>query len=165
MDSRLFKTLEGFEESKITIVEWETPLLVRLAYPLVTRTDFIYLASDEQIQLANNIAVASGLRLTKDDEFPKLCLTEQAQQGTRYTYGNPESRFILAPPSWPALNKTSCLSSHQLMSRFPALFGQCLCLRFAPPTYASSCKRAWSAGFQSSQTQICRVSLLTVCLT
>ncbi|KAE9568615.1 hypothetical protein CGCF415_v008754 [Colletotrichum fructicola] len=95
MDSRLFKTLERFEESKVTIVERETPLRIRLAYPLVTRTDPIYLVPDDQIQLANNIAVASGLHLTEDDDFPKLCLTEHAKQGTGYAYGNPESRFIL----------------------------------------------------------------------
>ncbi|KAF0321229.1 hypothetical protein GQ607_011634 [Colletotrichum asianum] len=61
--------------------------------------DLIYLVPDDQIQLANNIAAASGLRLTGDDDFPKLCLTEHAKQGTRYAYGNPESQFILAPLS------------------------------------------------------------------
>ncbi|KAF4826736.1 hypothetical protein CGCTS75_v008741 [Colletotrichum tropicale] len=105
VDFRLSKTLQGLEESKISIVEWEKPLLIHSAYPLVTRTDLIYLVPDDQIQLANNIAVASGLRLTKDYDFPKLCLTEHAKQGTRHAYGNPESRFILALLSWTGIER------------------------------------------------------------
>ncbi|KAI8169087.1 hypothetical protein K4K54_009714 [Colletotrichum sp. SAR 10_86] len=112
MDSRLFKTLKRFEESKITIVEWETPILIRLAYPLVTRTDPIYLVPDDQIQLANNIAVASGLHLTKDDDFPKLCLAEHAKQGIAMPTVTQKVDSSSQRSPGPALNETSCLSSH-----------------------------------------------------
>ncbi|KAK2739293.1 hypothetical protein CKAH01_07243 [Colletotrichum kahawae] len=105
MDSRVFITLESFENSYITIVEWETPLLNRLAHPLVADGDLAYLVPDDQIQLANNIAVVSGLRLAKDDDFRRRCLTQYVNQGTLYAHGNPKRRFILAPLSWTGIER------------------------------------------------------------
>ncbi|KAH0428506.1 hypothetical protein CcaCcLH18_08968 [Colletotrichum camelliae] len=93
MDSRVFITLESFENSYITIVEWETPLLNGLAHPLVADG------------LANNIAVVSGLRLAKDDDFRRRCLTQYVNQGTLYAHGNPKRRFILAPLSWTGIER------------------------------------------------------------
>jgi hypothetical protein len=36
-DERMLKTLHDFRDSKITLVEWETPLLRRLGYPLAAK--------------------------------------------------------------------------------------------------------------------------------
>jgi hypothetical protein len=36
-DERMLKTLHDFRDSNITLVEWETPLLRRLGYPLASK--------------------------------------------------------------------------------------------------------------------------------
>lgn len=37
-DGRVLNVLRKFNESKITLVEWETPLLQRLGYPLAPQS-------------------------------------------------------------------------------------------------------------------------------
>ncbi|KAK2034104.1 hypothetical protein LX32DRAFT_579614 [Colletotrichum zoysiae] len=105
MDHQVFKTLEGFENSKITIVEWETPLLRRLGYPLASKSDLIFMVPDNQIQDANDIATRNGLKLAGDDELPISYLVEFAKQGFRYVYGEPKSKFILLPLSWSGIEQ------------------------------------------------------------
>ncbi|OHE95861.1 hypothetical protein CORC01_08858 [Colletotrichum orchidophilum] len=100
MDHQVFRTLKGFDKSKITIVEWETPLLSRLGYPLASKSSLLFLVPDDQLQEANDIATASGLKLAEDDDLPLAYLSEFAEQGFRYFYGKPKSRFILLPLSW-----------------------------------------------------------------
>ncbi|KAK2058803.1 hypothetical protein LY76DRAFT_513402 [Colletotrichum caudatum] len=102
---QVLRTLEGFETSKITIVEWETPLLSRLGYPLAPKSYLIFLVPDDQLQEANSIATVSGLKLAKNDDLPLSYLSEFAQQGFRYVYGKPMSRFILVPLSWTGIEK------------------------------------------------------------
>ncbi|EFQ36246.1 hypothetical protein CGRA01v4_14968 [Colletotrichum graminicola] len=104
-DHQVLRTLEGFEASNITIVEWETPLLRRLGYPLAPTSDLIFLVPDHQPQEANNIATVSGLKLAKNDDFPVAYLSEFANQGYRYVYGNPMSRVILVPLSWTGIEE------------------------------------------------------------
>jgi hypothetical protein len=36
-DERMLKTLNDYRDSNITLVEWETPLLQRLGYPLAPK--------------------------------------------------------------------------------------------------------------------------------
>ncbi|KAK1970153.1 hypothetical protein LY78DRAFT_744618 [Colletotrichum sublineola] len=100
MNHQVFKTLEGFGNSKITIVEWGTPLLIRLGYPLTPNPDLIFLVPDNQFQEANDIATRNGLKLTGDDEFPTSYLSEFPKQGCRYAYGEPKSKCVLIPLSW-----------------------------------------------------------------
>ncbi|KAK1597935.1 uncharacterized protein LY79DRAFT_539582 [Colletotrichum navitas] len=104
-DHQLLRTLEGFETSKITIVEWENPLLRRLGYPLSSKPDLIFLVPDDQLEEANNIATVSGLKLAKNDDLPLSYLSEFAKQGFRYVYGKPMSKFILVPLSWTGIEK------------------------------------------------------------
>ncbi|GKT92624.1 hypothetical protein CT0861_01997 [Colletotrichum tofieldiae] len=104
MDHQVSRTLEGFGNSKITVVEWETPLLRRLGYPLASKWDLIFLVPDNQLQEANDIAIASGLKPAQD-EFPIAYLSEFAKQGSRYVYGEPKSRFMLVPLSWTGIEE------------------------------------------------------------
>ncbi|KAF6826208.1 hypothetical protein CMUS01_09544 [Colletotrichum musicola] len=105
MDQQVLRTLKGFGSSKITIVEWETPLLRRLGYPLASNRDFIFLVPDNQLRKANDIATASGLKLAKDDDLPASYVSEVAKQGFRYVYGEPMNRFILVPLSWAGIER------------------------------------------------------------
>ncbi|KAJ0162206.1 hypothetical protein CTA2_4927 [Colletotrichum tanaceti] len=100
LDHQVLRTLEGFGASNITLVEWETPLLSRLGYPLASKRDFIFLVPEDQIQAASSIATANGLKLAQDNDVPSAYLSEFAKQGFRYVYGEPKSRFILLPLSW-----------------------------------------------------------------
>ncbi|KAL2760906.1 hypothetical protein ACRALDRAFT_1053534 [Sodiomyces alcalophilus JCM 7366] len=105
LDDRVIKTLKDLETSNITLVEWEHPLLTRLGYPLVPKSDLIFLVPDEQLEKANDITASSGLQLVGDDDTPPTYLSEHAGRGFRYVYGDPKQRFILVPLSWTGIEK------------------------------------------------------------
>lgn len=65
----------------------------------------IFLVPDEQLGKANEITADNGLQLVGYDDVPPSYLTEHAGQGSRYVYGDPKQRFILAPLSWTGIEK------------------------------------------------------------
>ncbi|CAJ0553224.1 Ff.00g117360.m01.CDS01 [Fusarium sp. VM40] len=99
-DERMLKTLNDFRDSNITLVEWETPLLQRLGYPLAPKPDFIFLVPDDQIQDAFDIAKANGLL---DSDQPPNYISEHTNMCFRFAFGTPSSRLILLPLSWPGI--------------------------------------------------------------
>ncbi|EEU34537.1 uncharacterized protein NECHADRAFT_88832 [Fusarium vanettenii 77-13-4] len=101
------ETLSDFEQSNIILVEWETPLLRRLGYPLAPKPDLVFLVPDEQLQVANDIAKARGLL---NDNHPPSYLSELAGQGFRYVYGNPKRLLMLAPLSWTGIKKEELMA-------------------------------------------------------
>ncbi|KAM0443265.1 hypothetical protein ACHAQK_003628 [Fusarium lateritium] len=96
-DEHMLKTLEDFRDSSITLVEWETPLLQRLGYPLAPKPDFIFLVPDDQIQDARNIAVANGLVAS---DRPASYISEHTNKCFRFAFGTDRYRLILLPLSW-----------------------------------------------------------------
>ncbi|GKT46279.1 uncharacterized protein ColSpa_06460 [Colletotrichum spaethianum] len=105
LDPRVLQALEGFQKSKITIIEWETPLLSRLGYPLASKLDLIFLIPDDQLQSANNITAASSQRLAYQSDHSPAYLSEFANQGFRYVLGDLMHRFILLPLSWTGIDQ------------------------------------------------------------
>ncbi|KAM0224760.1 hypothetical protein ACHAQD_001554 [Fusarium lateritium] len=100
-DERMLKTLNDFRDSNITLVEWETPLLRRLGYPLAPKPDFLFLVPDEQIQNARNIAVANGLVAS---DRPASYISEHTNRCFRFAFGTDRYRLILLPLSWTGIN-------------------------------------------------------------
>ncbi|KAM0467925.1 hypothetical protein ACHAP7_011432 [Fusarium lateritium] len=96
-DEHMLKTLNDFRDSNITLVEWETPLLQRLGYPLAPKPDFLFLVPDEQIQDARNIAVANGLAAS---DRPVSYISEHTNKCFRFAFGTDRYRLILLPLSW-----------------------------------------------------------------
>ncbi|KAM0436870.1 hypothetical protein ACHAPT_002583 [Fusarium lateritium] len=107
LDPCVHETLSDFEKSNIILVEWETPLLRRLGYPLALKPDLLFLVPDEQLQVANDIAKAGGLL---NDNHPPSYLSEFADQGFRYVYGNPKCRLMLLPLSWTGIKKEELMA-------------------------------------------------------
>ncbi|KAF5642518.1 uncharacterized protein FTJAE_3675 [Fusarium tjaetaba] len=101
-DDQVLKILNEFKENKITLVEWETPLLQRLGYPLAHQSDLLFLVPDEQINDARHIASACGLR---DDNKPLSYMAEYAEKSYRYVYGESSHKFILVPISWTSIQQ------------------------------------------------------------
>ncbi|KAF5987896.1 hypothetical protein FCOIX_788 [Fusarium coicis] len=101
-DDQVLKILSEFKKNKTTLVEWETPLLQRLGYPLAHQSDLLFLVPDEQINEARHIAVAFGLR---DDNKPPSYMTEHAQKSYRYIYGESSHKFVLVPISWTGIQQ------------------------------------------------------------
>ncbi|SPJ79393.1 uncharacterized protein FTOL_07784 [Fusarium torulosum] len=96
-DERMLKTLKDFRDSNITLVEWETPLLQRLGYPLAPKPDFLFLVPDDQIQDACNIAISNGLL---DSDRPRSYISEHTNKCFRFAFGTSKYRLILLPLSW-----------------------------------------------------------------
>ncbi|UZP46398.1 hypothetical protein NXS19_014210 [Fusarium pseudograminearum] len=92
MDDCVHKILTEFQRSDITLVEWETPLLQRLGYPLAPKPDLIFLVPDEQIQEARRIVEGNGLR---DNNRRPSYLSEHSKNGFRYVHGDEGHRLIL----------------------------------------------------------------------
>ncbi|KAF5560219.1 hypothetical protein FNAPI_4387 [Fusarium napiforme] len=101
-DDQVLKILSEFKKNKITLVEWETPLLQRLGYPLAPQSDLLFLVPDEQINDARHIASACGLR---DDNKPPSYMAECAEKSYRYVYGESSHKFILVPISWTGIQQ------------------------------------------------------------
>ncbi|KAF4428241.1 hypothetical protein FACUT_9498 [Fusarium acutatum] len=101
-DDCVLKVLSEFKESKITLVEWENPLLQRLGYPLATNVDLLFLILDEQIEIARHIAEANGLQ---DNDRPPGYMAEHARKGFRYVFGESSHKFILVPISWTGIQQ------------------------------------------------------------
>ncbi|KAG5812433.1 hypothetical protein H9Q74_010738 [Fusarium xylarioides] len=106
-DDRILEVLHKFKESKITLVEWETPLLQRLGYPLAPQSDLLFLIPDEQINHARHIAATTGLR---DDKGPPSYMVEYAQKGCRYVFGESSHKFNLVPISWTGIRQNELLA-------------------------------------------------------
>ncbi|RBA18134.1 hypothetical protein FPRO05_11150 [Fusarium proliferatum] len=101
-DNRVLKVLNDLKKSKITLVEWETPLLERLGYPLAPKADLLFLIPDKQIEAARHIAEANGL---KDNDRPPSYMAEHARKCFRYVFGESSHRFILVPMSWTGIQQ------------------------------------------------------------
>ncbi|KAM0367123.1 hypothetical protein HYE67_005604 [Fusarium culmorum] len=106
IDNCVHKILTEFQNNGITLVEWETPLLRRLGYPLAPKPDLIFLVPDEQIQEACRIAEGNGLR---DNNRRPSYLSEHANKGFRYVHGDEGHRLILVPLSWTGLKQDELL--------------------------------------------------------
>ncbi|KAF5602204.1 uncharacterized protein FSUBG_7879 [Fusarium subglutinans] len=101
-DDRVLKVLSEFKEYKITLVEWETPLLQRLGYPLASKADLLFLIPNEQIEAARHIVEANGLQ---DNGRPPSYMAEHARKGIRYVFGESSHKFILVPISWTGIQQ------------------------------------------------------------
>ncbi|RBR00456.1 hypothetical protein FVER53590_30326 [Fusarium verticillioides] len=101
-DDRALQVLRKFRESKITLVEWETPLLKRLGYPLAPEADLLFLIPDEQIKNARHITETAGLR---KDNGPPSYMAEHVQKSCRYVYGESRHKFVLVPISWTGIQQ------------------------------------------------------------
>ncbi|PNP84046.1 hypothetical protein FNYG_02734 [Fusarium nygamai] len=110
-DDQVLKILSEFKKNKITLVEWETPLLQRLGYPLAPQSDLLVLVPDEQINDARRIAVACGLR---DDNKPPSYMAEYAEKSYRYVYEESSHKFILVPISWTGIQKKELVPIHSV---------------------------------------------------
>ncbi|KAF5690418.1 hypothetical protein FCIRC_871 [Fusarium circinatum] len=108
-DDRVLKVLRRFKESQITLVEWETPLLQRLGYPLAPQSDLLFLIPDEQINNARHIAGNVGLQ---DDNGPPSYMAEYAQKGCRYVFGESSHKFVLVPISWTGIQQKELSAVH-----------------------------------------------------
>ncbi|KAF4987460.1 hypothetical protein FGRMN_10363 [Fusarium graminum] len=93
----MFLVLRRLQESRITLVEWETPLLQRLGYPLPDRPDLIFLIPDEQMQTARYIIQQAGLQ---HNRRTPITLSEHSGMGTCYTSPEYDGILALVPLSW-----------------------------------------------------------------
>ncbi|GKU08724.1 unnamed protein product [Fusarium langsethiae] len=101
-DHRVLKTFTEFRKSNITLIEWETPLLQRMGYPLALKDDLIFLVPDGQIQRARQIVEGNGLSCS--DQLPGY-LSEWVNKGFRYVYDDEGHRFMLVPLSWTGIKE------------------------------------------------------------
>ncbi|CCT75793.1 uncharacterized protein FFB20_00885 [Fusarium fujikuroi] len=101
-DGRVLNVLRKFSDSKITLVEWETPLLQRLGYPLAPQSDLLFLIPDEQIKDARHIAEAAGLQ---NDNKTSSYMSEHARKGCRYVNGESGHKLIMVPISWTGIQQ------------------------------------------------------------
>ncbi|KAF5551291.1 hypothetical protein FMEXI_3409 [Fusarium mexicanum] len=101
-DDRVLKVLSEFKVHKITLVEWETPLLRRLGYPLASKANILFLIPDEQIRAARHIVEANGLQ---GNDRPPSYMAEHAGEGFRYVFGESSHKFILVPISWTGIQQ------------------------------------------------------------
>ncbi|CVL03827.1 uncharacterized protein FMAN_14975 [Fusarium mangiferae] len=106
-DDRVLKVLRKFKVSSITLVEWETPLLQRLGYPLAPQSDLLFLIPDEQIEDARHIVEAAGLQ--NDNRAPSY-MAEHARKGYHYVYGESGHKFILVPISWTGIQQKELIA-------------------------------------------------------
>ncbi|KAF5242910.1 hypothetical protein FAUST_3077 [Fusarium austroamericanum] len=102
MDDCVHMILNEFQRSDITLIEWETPLLRRLGYPLAPKPDLIFLVPGEQIQEARRIVEGNGLR---DNNRRPSYLSEHANKGFRYVHCDEGHRLILVPLSWTGIKQ------------------------------------------------------------
>ncbi|KAF5586360.1 hypothetical protein FPCIR_7970 [Fusarium pseudocircinatum] len=101
-DDRMLKILSEFKKNNITLVEWETPLLRRLGYPLASKSDLLFLIPDEQMKAARQVVETNRLR---DNDRPSSYLAEHARKGFRYVFGESNHTFILVPISWTGIQQ------------------------------------------------------------
>ncbi|KAF5693588.1 hypothetical protein FDENT_1820 [Fusarium denticulatum] len=101
-DVRMLKILSEFKKARITLVEWETPLLRRLGYPLASKSDLLFLIPDEQTDAARHIVEEHGLQ---DNDRPPGYMAEHARKGFRYVFGEPSHKLILVPIFWTGIQQ------------------------------------------------------------
>ncbi|KAI5861124.1 hypothetical protein GGS23DRAFT_154154 [Durotheca rogersii] len=106
MTERLAQLWDRFEASDILLVEWETNLLARLGYPLVSHGDLFFLVPDLQLPTACDIAASLGLCLADENALRPAYTSELSGVGVRYLVDDDSNNFPLRrrlgllPLSW-----------------------------------------------------------------
>ncbi|KAG4262885.1 hypothetical protein FPRO03_10248 [Fusarium proliferatum] len=101
-DDRVLKVLRKFRESSITLVEWETPLLQCLGYPLAPQS--VCPKHNESFTILTFERMIYSAGLQNDNRAPSY-MAEHARKGYHYVYGESGHKFILVPISWTGIQQ------------------------------------------------------------